>query len=142
MRVKDLSRSIDYLETRPDIRADRIGFYGASLGGMFGPFLALEGRIKAAVLADGAFPSWRGRPEADPINFAPRVKIPVLMINGRYDFVLPVDRVQKPMFDWFGTPEKDKRHVLLNTDALRDGRSQRRRPRSTRLVRQVSRPVQ
>ncbi len=115
MRVKDLARSIDYLETRPDIRLDRLGFYGASLGAMHGPFLALEPRIKAAVLADGAFPSWRGRPEADPINFAPRVKIPVLMINGRYDFVLPIDRVQKPMFDWFGTPEKDKRHVLLNT---------------------------
>jgi formylglycine-generating enzyme required for sulfatase activity len=115
MRAKDLSRSVDYLETRPDIRAERLGFYGASMGGMYGPFLALEDRIKAAVLADGGFPPWRARPEADAINFAPRVKIPVLMINGRYDFVQPLERVQKPMFDWFGTPEKDKRHVLLDT---------------------------
>ena len=30
--------------------------------------------------------------EADPINFAPRVKIPVLMINGRHDFAEPVDK--------------------------------------------------
>lgn len=115
MWVKDLGRSIDYLETRPDIRKDQIGYYGASMGAMFGPFLALEGRIKTAVLADGAFPDNRSRPEADPIHFALRVKIPVLMINGRYDFVFPLDKVQKPMFRWFGTPEKDKRHVVLDT---------------------------
>jgi eukaryotic-like serine/threonine-protein kinase len=115
MRVKDLGRSIDYLETRPDIRADRVGYYGASLGGMFGPFLAVESRVKAAVLADGAFPPGRSRPEADPINFAPRVKIPVLMINGRYDFVLPINTAQKPLFDAFGTAETDKRRVLLDT---------------------------
>jgi dienelactone hydrolase/predicted Ser/Thr protein kinase len=115
MRVKDLGRSIDYLETRPDIRNGEIGYYGASMGALFGPYLALEPRIKAAVLADGAFPSSRGRPEADPLNFAPRVKIPVLMINGRYDFVFPADKVQEPMFRAFGTPERDKRHVLLDT---------------------------
>jgi hypothetical protein len=37
------------------------------------------------------------------------------MINGRYDFVYPVERVQKPMFRLFGTAEKDKRQILLNT---------------------------
>jgi formylglycine-generating enzyme required for sulfatase activity/dienelactone hydrolase len=115
MHVKDVGRSIDYLETREDIRKDQIGFYGASMGAMFGPFLAVESRIKAAVLADGAFPSYRPRPEADAINFAPRMKMPVLMINGRYDFVFPADKVQEPMFRWFGTPEKDKRRVVLET---------------------------
>ena len=48
--------------------------------------------------------------EADPINFAPRVQIPVLMINGRHDFAEPVDKTQKPMFRWFGA-----RHVLFGT---------------------------
>ena len=28
-------------------------------------------------------------PEADPVNFAPRVKMPVLMLNGRFDYLLP-----------------------------------------------------
>lgn len=115
MRVKDLRRSIDYLETRADIRTDRIGYYGASMGANFGPYLALEDRVKAAVLADGAFPAGRWRPEVDPVNFAPRVKIPVLMINGRFDFVLPLETQQKPMFRSFGTPERDKRHVILDT---------------------------
>jgi len=111
--VKDLGRSIDYLETRPDIRKDALGFYGASMGANFGSYLALEGRIKTAVLADGAFLGARPRPEVDPVNFAPRVKIPVLMINGRYDWVEPVEEAQNPMFRLFGSPEKDKRHVLL-----------------------------
>jgi dienelactone hydrolase len=115
MLVKDLSRSIDYLETRPEIRKGQLAYYGASWGANNGPFLAVESRVKAAVLADGAFPDWRPRPEADPINFAPRVKIPVLMINGRYDFVYPLDKLQEPMFRWFGAPERDKRHAVLET---------------------------
>jgi eukaryotic-like serine/threonine-protein kinase len=114
MLVKDLSRSIDYLETRPEIRKNQLGYYGASMGAYYGPFLALESRVKTAVLADGSFPSWRPRPEADPINFAPRVNIPVLMINGRYDWVETMD-LQEPMFRWFGAPEKDKRHAVLET---------------------------
>ena len=113
--VKDLGRSIDYLETRSDISKDQLAFYGASLGGNFGPFLALEGRIKTAVLADGSFPAVRLLPESDPINFAPRLKIPVLMINGRHDWVQTLNEMQKPMFRWLGTPEKDKRHVVLET---------------------------
>jgi cephalosporin-C deacetylase-like acetyl esterase len=51
MRVKDLGRSIDYLETRADIRKDQLGYYGASMGATFGSYLALENRIKAAVLS-------------------------------------------------------------------------------------------
>ena len=115
MRVKDLRRSIDYLETRTDIRKDQIGYYGASLGAIYGPYLALENRVRAAVLADGAFPASRWRPEIDPLNFAPRVTIPVLMINGRYDFVQPAETLQNPMFRSFGTPDADKRHVVLDT---------------------------
>jgi eukaryotic-like serine/threonine-protein kinase len=115
MRVKDLRRSIDYLESRTDIRKDQIGYYGASMGATYGPYLALENRVRAAVLADGAFPPSRWRPEIDPLNFAPRMKIPVLMINGRYDFVLPLETQQNPMFRSFGTSEPDKRHVVLDT---------------------------
>ena len=32
-QVKDLRRSLDYLETRPDIDADKFAFFGVSLGG-------------------------------------------------------------------------------------------------------------
>ena len=43
------------------------------------------------------------------------MKIPVLMLNGKYDFVFPVDTSQAPMFRFLGTPEKDKRHLLFES---------------------------
>jgi pimeloyl-ACP methyl ester carboxylesterase len=54
----------------------------------------------------------RARPEVDPINFLPRIRIPVLMINGRYDFFFPLESSQIPMFRLLGTPAADKRHVV------------------------------
>ena len=50
-------------------------------------------------------------PEVDPLNFAPRVRVPVLMLNGEHDTVFPLETAQKPLFDLFGTPAADKHHV-------------------------------
>jgi dipeptidyl aminopeptidase/acylaminoacyl peptidase len=52
--------------------------------------------------------------EVDPWNYAPRVKVPVLMLNGRDDFMFPVDISQIPLFNALGTPGKDKRHLLFD----------------------------
>ena len=38
------------------------------------------------------------------MNFAPRVKVPVLMLNGRFDFFGPTAISQEPMFKLLGTP--------------------------------------
>lgn len=54
-------------------------------------------------------------PEADTMNFASRVKVPVLMINGRYDFEIPLETCQEPLFRLLGTSPPDKRHVLYDT---------------------------
>ena len=54
-------------------------------------------------------------PEADPLNFAPRVKAPVLMLNGRFDYVFPIRSSQEPMFRFLGTPTEHKRRVLYDT---------------------------
>jgi pimeloyl-ACP methyl ester carboxylesterase len=54
-------------------------------------------------------------PEVDQINFLPRVTLPTLMINGRYDFVYPIETCQDPMFRLLGTPTQDKKHVLLDS---------------------------
>jgi hypothetical protein len=37
-------------------------------------------------------------PEVDFINFVPRVRQPVLMLNGRYDNYFPVESAQEPFF--------------------------------------------
>ena len=37
------------------------------------------------------------------------------MVNGRYDYAFSLDKSQAPMFQMLGTPEADKRHVVLDT---------------------------
>lgn len=49
----------------------------------------------------------------DLLNFAPRVRLPTLMLNGRNDFRFPLEASQKPMSHALGTPEAAKRHALL-----------------------------
>ena len=53
--------------------------------------------------------------EVDRLNFGSRVKVPVLMLNGRFDFNCPVDTSQEPMFRLLGTPEEHKRRVVYET---------------------------
>jgi hypothetical protein len=115
-RSKDLRRSLDYLDTRSDIDQDRLAFYGFSWGGGEGSVnLAIESRFKTAVLADGGCDPHKTLPEIDPINFAPHITIPILMINGRYDFVIPFETCQQPFFRLLGTPAAEKRQVLLDS---------------------------
>ena len=88
MWSKDLGRSIDYLETRPDIDRSKLAYYGLSWGGQMGGILpALEPRLKASVIYSGGFDLRNSLPEVDPINFAPHIVIPTLMLNGRSDLL-------------------------------------------------------
>ena len=111
--VKDAARSVDYLETRPDIDHARIAFYGLSWGGNRGPRICgIESRFKTCVLLAGGFPESPLPPEIDDINFAPRARMPLLQLNGRYDFDQSTEHQANPMFRFWGAPEKDKRLVL------------------------------
>jgi formylglycine-generating enzyme required for sulfatase activity/dienelactone hydrolase len=115
MWSKDVGRSIDYLQTRPDIVKDKIGYAGFSWGAGMGPlFLAVEPRISLAILIVGGFYLQEALPEGDPVNFAPRVKMPVLMLNGRFDFFFPTATSQEPMFRLLGTAPEHKRRVVYD----------------------------
>jgi cephalosporin-C deacetylase-like acetyl esterase len=112
-RIKDLRRSVDYLHTRQDVDAQRLAYFGVSMGARLGSIsLAVEPRFKAALFWSGGFPRTTKPAEIDEINFAPRVRTPILMANGQDDFTFPVESSQKPMFRLLGTPDADKRHVL------------------------------
>lgn len=114
--AKDFSRAVDYLETRKDLDTRRLGYYGYSWGAVMSPIvLALDARAKVAVLACGGFWQQKGQPEVEQLNFASRVTVPVLMLNGKYDFVFPVETSQKPMFESMRTPGTDKRHLLFES---------------------------
>jgi eukaryotic-like serine/threonine-protein kinase len=113
--MKDLSSTIDYLETRPDIDEEKLGYYGFSWGGIEAPrVLAVERRIRAAVLNVGGLTTdFRVLPEIDPFNFASRVETPVLMINGKQDSVFPYETSQRPLFELLGTDPEHKKHYVM-----------------------------
>ena len=104
---KDLGRSIDYLESRPDIDRNKLAFYGYSWGACVGAILpAVENRLKVSVLMGAGFYFPKSRPEVDQINFAPRVTIPTLMLDGRYDFLFPRETSQEPLYRLLGHAQR------------------------------------
>jgi dipeptidyl aminopeptidase/acylaminoacyl peptidase len=114
MWSKDLGRTIDYLEAREDIDHTRLAYYGFSLGATYGPvFHAIDGRFQASVLLGGGY-YVEDTPEIDVVNFAPRSRVPTLMINGKDDFLCPVETAQRPFFELLGAPAEDKRPALLD----------------------------
>jgi eukaryotic-like serine/threonine-protein kinase len=107
---KDFSRSVDYLETRPDIDISNIGYYGFSLGGFMGGIIpAVEGRLKVNILILAGL---KGKGEM--ASFVSRIKIPTLMLNGKYDFTFPLETSVKPFYDLLGTTKKNL--ILYDTD--------------------------
>jgi cephalosporin-C deacetylase-like acetyl esterase len=113
---KDLGRAIDYLETRPDIDRNKLVYGGYSWGAALGTLLpAVEDRIKACVLLSAGFYPRKSLPEVDQLNFAPRVKVPVLMLNGRFDDIFPVNTSQEPLFRLLGSRKEQKRRVIYET---------------------------
>ncbi len=111
--VKDIRRSIDYLETRDDIDSENFAYFGFSWGARYGAIIpAVDSRLKVSVLLSGGLVSARARPEVDQFTYVTRVQVPTLMINGRYDTTHPVESAQKTMLDLMATPAEHKRHVL------------------------------
>lgn len=114
--AKDLGRSIDYLETRSDIDTDRLAYMGISWGAAMAPIMtAVEPRLKASVLQVGGLMMQDVQPMADPFNFLPRVTLPTLMLNGRYDSFFPLESSILPFYENLGTPEADRKIIV--TDA-------------------------
>jgi dienelactone hydrolase len=111
---QDLGRTLDMLAARKDIDLTRVAYNGSSFGASTAfPLILLEDRIKVAVLSPSGF-TYRSMPdEADAVNYVGRVKIPVLMMGGRHDYIFPLETSQKPMFDRLGTPASDKRQLTF-----------------------------
>ncbi|MFQ5706851.1 MAG: protein kinase [bacterium] len=113
MWAKDFRRSIDYLETREDIDSERMAYYGISWGGAMGGIIpAVEKRIKTSVLLVAGLLFQPALPEVEPVNFLPRITMPVLMLNGKYDFFFPYETSQRPFFELLGTAKKDRKLFL------------------------------
>jgi formylglycine-generating enzyme required for sulfatase activity/tRNA A-37 threonylcarbamoyl transferase component Bud32 len=111
-RVKDVFRTIDYLQTRTtDIRADHLGLLAAS-GGCDGAIIvcAVEPRVKATVIVGGGM---YGVPAVDRemMGFASRISSPVQMVSGRSDMW-----GQEVLLRSFATPPDHKRFLQFDGD--------------------------
>jgi hypothetical protein len=129
--VQDFGRCMDYLDNRQDIAHDGYGFFGWSWGSAIGPIVcAVDSRIKAAVYQVGGLMQQKTLGEVDPLNFLPRVKIPVLMLNGKNDTFFPYESSQKPMFRLLGSGDKFKEmkvyeggHLVPYSELIRESTS-------------------
>ena len=114
---------IDYVETRNDIDAERIGMWGVSLGGYYAPrAAAFEKRIKACMALGGPFDwgaAWDGLPELTREAFrvrshaktqdearqnartlslegvAQNIACPIYIMNGRRDRIVPATDAER-----------------------------------------------
>ena len=114
--VMDFRRTVDYVESRKDLQHNKLGYYGYSWGSRMGPFiLSVEKRVDVAILLVGGLAPVFTLPEVDQINYITRVKCPVLMLNGRFDGIYPVETAQRPFYEFLGTSPEHKRHLIYDT---------------------------
>jgi cephalosporin-C deacetylase-like acetyl esterase len=116
MMVKDVRRAVDYLTTRPEVDTTKLAYLGHSWGARVGPIaIAVEPRFRVALLHLGGLMTAPRRPEADEFNFLPRVKVPTLLLSGKYDDVFPLEHMVLPYYRLLGSAPDQKRHVVYPT---------------------------
>jgi hypothetical protein len=108
---------LDYLAERSenDIDLEKIACMGLSSGGYDLITMTVEDRFKAIFLLSAGLGIEEGEhtiPAADPVNFAPYLRAPKLMIHGRYDEGLPLKTAALPLFKLLSQP---KELIVLDT---------------------------
>jgi dienelactone hydrolase len=94
---------IDALANRPEVDAQRIGYFGLSLATQYGiGILASEPRIRAAVL--GLFSL--AEPGRLMRKYAPQVRCPIFFIQQLHDEIHPASRI-RALYDLLASTEKE-----------------------------------
>jgi serine/threonine protein kinase/formylglycine-generating enzyme required for sulfatase activity len=107
--ITDVRRGLDYLETRNEIDPTRIAFMGPSAGARIGLILAaVESRYRSVLLMGAGVRKGDLEciAEANPINFAPHIRGPKLMVSGRYDEDTPLKTQAEPLFKLLRDPKR------------------------------------
>ena len=74
--------------------------------------LAFDERVKAAVLNVAGLCFQETYEEIESYLYTPRIKCPIIMLNGKYDVFFPMETSQKPMYDLIGTETEHKKHYV------------------------------
>ena len=69
--------------------------------------IAVEPRIKTAVLVAGGLDWVPVQPEIDALNFLTHVTVPTRMVNLSADFFYPLETLVKPFYKLLGGAPKD-----------------------------------
>jgi hypothetical protein len=108
--MREMRRSLDYLETRADLDMDTLVFYGFSWGGRLGAMaLAIEPRFRAGILNQAGVGRLRHYDVVEE-HYLPRVTQPVLQFNGRFDGDFRLEESATPFFELLGS--EHKKHVV------------------------------
>ena len=108
--MREMRRSLDYLETRADLDMNTLAFYGFSWGGRLGAAaLAIEPRFKVGILNQAGIGSLRDYDTLEE-HYLPRVTQPVLQFNGRFDSDFRLEDSATPFFEMLGS--EHKKHVV------------------------------
>ena len=107
--MTDLRRGLDYLETRNDIDSTKIAFFAPSSGASVGLILAAVDRRYASVFlaATGIGKSdTQLIAEANVVNFAPHIRGPILILQGRYDEIFAWTTEFEPLYKLLSEPKR------------------------------------
>ena len=103
----DMQRSLDYLETRSDIDARKIAFFNHSTYVYGTVFAGVDQRYSALILIGAGISAELEHvpAELNPLHFIPHLRMPKLMLNGRYDDGTP-ESTAEPLFRMMREPKR------------------------------------
>ena len=109
---QDYKRSLDYIESRNDFNFDNMSYFGYSWGSTTSNYLlAIDDRIKAAVICVGGLMLQKSRKEVEAHYYIRRINTPILHIIGKEDGIFGYEENYKPWKKFIGTP-KDKLKLI------------------------------
>ena len=76
--------------------------------------LAIEKRVKSAVICVGGLMLQKSRKEIESHLYVRRIKIPILHIVGKLDGIFEFEESFLPWNELVGTPKKDKNIIILD----------------------------
>ena len=109
---QDYKRTLDYIESRNDFDFSKMSYFGYSWGSTTSNYLlAIDDRIKAAVICVGGLMLQKSKKEVEAHYYVRRIKTPILHIIGKEDGIFGYEENYKPWKKLIGTP-KDKLKLI------------------------------
>jgi dienelactone hydrolase/heme/copper-type cytochrome/quinol oxidase subunit 2 len=112
---QDYKRSLDYIQSRNDFNFDNMSYFGYSWGSTTSNYLlAIDNRIKAAVICVGGLMLQKSKKEIEAHYYVRRIKTPILHIVGKEDGIFGFEENYKPWKKLIGTPKEKLKLIELD----------------------------